>query len=61
MRRIGRSRPLVHTDRPETAGLEHPHQLQANHLEQREKRDDQAALVRDVREQILETTRLGFR
>src|SRR5262245_49714910 len=41
MRRIGRPRPLVDANRPERAGLKHPHQFQTNHLEQRKERDDQ--------------------
>src|SRR5947209_7541326 len=48
VRRVGRTRPLIHTNRTERAGLEHAHQLESNHLEQREKRDDQAAAIVDV-------------
>ncbi len=45
MRRIGRPRSFVDANRAEAAGLEHPHQLQSNHLEQRQKGDDQAAAI----------------
>src|SRR5688572_13824978 len=41
MGRIDRSRALVDSDWPGAAGLENPDQLQPDHLEQREKRDDQ--------------------
>src|SRR4030095_4300335 len=41
VRSIRRPRTLVDANRPETGGLEHPHQLQTNHFEQREKRHDQ--------------------
>src|ERR1051325_86860 len=61
MRRIRRPCPFVHADRPKTVRLEHAHELQANHLEQREKRDDQPAALGHVREQIFEAARLGFR
>ena len=61
MRRVGRPRALVDADRAEAAGLKYPHQLQANHLEQREKSDDEAAAVVDVGEQIVEAARFGFR
>src|SRR6185503_15743680 len=38
----------------------HPHELQPNHLEQRQKGDDQAAAIVDVAEQVVEAARLGF-
>src|SRR5262245_21996565 len=61
MRRVGGSRAFVDTDRPETRGLEHANQLEANHLEQRQERDDEALPFGHVREQIFEAARLGFR
>src|SRR4051794_11937775 len=61
MGRIGRPRPLVDANRPEAARLEYAHQLQPDHLEQREERHDQAAAILDIAEQIVEAARLGFR
>src|SRR5262249_8364135 len=60
MRRIGGPRTLVDANGSEAARLEHAHQLQSDHLEQREKGDDQAAAVVDVREQLVEAARLGL-
>ena len=37
------------------------HELQTDHLEQRQKRDDEPAAIVDVGEQIVETAGLGFR
>ena len=61
MRRVGGTWPFVHANRAEAAGLKHPHQLQTNHLEQREERHDQTRSIADVGKEILETARLGFR
>src|SRR4051812_24587983 len=61
MRRVGRTRPLVYANRAERARLEHPHELQANHLEEREERDDEAATMVDVREKLLEAHGFGLR
>jgi len=61
MRRVGRARPLVHADRAEAPRLEHAHELQPDHLEQRDEGDDQPAAILDVCEQFLEAARLGFR
>src|SRR4030095_2663833 len=61
MRRVGRTRTLVDANRPEAARLEDAHQLQTDHLEQREERDDEAAAVGDVGEELLESARLRFR
>src|SRR4029077_13971159 len=58
MRRVGRPRSLVDADRAEAPGLEDPDELQANHLEQRKKRDDEAAAVLDVGEEILAHARV---
>src|SRR5712692_9538109 len=61
VRRILGTRTLVHANRAEAARLKHPDQLQANHLEQREKRDDDPASIVDVGEEIFESARLGLR
>src|SRR5215831_17937748 len=61
MRRIDRTRSLVHANRAERSRLEDAHQLQPNHLEQREERHDETATVVDVGEQILESHRFGLR
>src|SRR5439155_16201099 len=61
MRRVGWPRALVHADRPERARLEHPHELQSNHLEQGEECDDEAGAIADVREQLVEAERLALR
>src|SRR5262249_50226387 len=61
MRRIDRSRALVHPGRIETAGLKYPHQLQSNHLEQGEEGDDEPAALLDVGKQLFEPARLRFR
>src|SRR5207247_4520597 len=61
MRRIGRPRAFVHADRPDASRLEHPYQFQSNHLEQGEKRDDEAGAIMRVDEELVETARLGFR
>src|SRR5262249_47906940 len=58
-RRVGGTRALVDADRPDDPALKDANQLQANHLEQREERDDQARARVDVLEQILEPA--GFR
>src|SRR5205809_1038177 len=50
MRRVGRPRAFIDADRPEPARLEHPHQLQPNHLEKREKRDDESAAIVSIGE-----------
>ena len=46
LRRVGRPRALVDANRAERAGLEHANQLQPDHLEQRQERDDQAGARR---------------
>src|SRR5262245_60818567 len=61
MRRIGRTWTLVDANRPEAARLEDADQLQTDHLEQREERDDEAAAVGDIGEELLESARLRFR
>src|SRR6185295_11882608 len=60
VRRVDRPGALVDANRAEAAGLKHPHELQPNHLEQRQKGDDQAAAIVDVAEQVVEAARLGF-
>ena len=58
--RIGRPRALVDADRRHRAALEHAHQLQPDHLEQRQERHDQAGARLDVGEQVLEPAGLGL-
>ena len=64
VRRVLRTRPLVHANRAEAARLKHPDQFQADHLQQREKCDDDAASIVHVGEQLLarvsETAACGF-
>src|SRR5215475_807342 len=60
MRRVRRTRTFVDADRAEAARLEHPHELQSNHLEERQERDDEAAAIASVGEQLVEPARLGF-
>src|SRR5471032_2376516 len=60
VRRIHWTRPLVDANRAERARLKHTHELQPNHLEQRQKRDDEAAAVVDVGKEIFEAHRVGF-
>src|SRR5579871_4483654 len=60
MRRVRRTRALVDADRTERALLEHAHQLQADHLEEREERHDEATAIGAVGEQILEAARVGL-
>src|SRR5262249_38282802 len=55
VRCVGRARALVDANRAKAARLENAHELEANHLEQREKRDDDAAAIADIGEQIFET------
>ncbi len=58
--RVGRPRTLVDADRPHRSGLEDAHELQPNHLEQRQERDDQPGARLDVGEEILEAARVGL-
>ena len=60
-RRVGRPRALVDADRTERCRLEHANQLQANHLEQREKCHDHRAARVVPGEQLLEAAGLGLR
>src|SRR5689334_15611722 len=48
MRRVGRPRSPIDAQRSEAARLVDAHELETNHLEQREKRDDETALVGEV-------------
>src|SRR2546422_11617024 len=50
MGRVCRPRALVDADRSEAAGLEDAHELQSNHLEQRQERDAEAGAVLNVGE-----------
>src|SRR5882724_997647 len=61
VRRVRGTRPLVNTNRAEAAGLEHPDELQPDHLEQRQERDDEAAAIVDVGEELFKAHRIGFR
>src|SRR5919197_44594 len=61
MRGIRRARAFVHANGTERPRLENPNELQPDHLEEREKGDDQAAAIVDIGEQILESARFGFR
>src|SRR5205085_8857001 len=61
MRRIGGPRAFVDADRPEAGRLKDANEFEANHLQQREERDDQSLAFRHVGEQILESARFGFR
>src|SRR5258707_118880 len=45
VRRIGGPRALVDADRSEAPRLEYSDEFQANHFEQRQKRDDEAAAL----------------
>src|SRR5262245_55760138 len=58
MRRVSRPRSFVHANWSETAGLEHPHELEPNHLEQRQERHDQPGPIVHVGEELLEPTRV---
>src|SRR5258708_4617324 len=60
MRSVRRPQSFVDTDRSKAAGLEDTYELQPDHFEQRQKRDDQPAAIVHVREQILEAARLGL-
>jgi len=57
----GRLLAFVDADRPEVGLLKDAHELEADHLEQREKGDDHAAARLDVGEELLEAARLGRR
>src|SRR5215471_1028501 len=61
MRRVDRTRALVHANRPEAARLKHANEFQPNHLEQSDERDDESTLVVDVGEQVLEPHGFGLR
>src|SRR5215470_10154238 len=57
VRRIRGSRPFVDANRSKAPRLEHTDQLQPDHFEQREERDDEPAAIVDVGEEILEPAR----
>src|SRR5439155_15683269 len=61
VRRVGGTRPLVHANRAERARLEHTNELQPDHFEQRDERDDETAAIVDVGKQILEAHRFALR
>src|SRR6188472_1889204 len=58
---IRRTRATIHANGPHRSCLEDTHQLETNHLEQREKCHDEARPRLHVGEQVLETAGLGLR
>jgi hypothetical protein len=58
--RIGRARALVDPNRAHRATLEHSHEFQSNHLEQRQEGDDEPGARLDIGKQILEAAGLGL-
>ena len=61
VRRVGRPGALVDADRAVAALLEHANQLEADHLQHRQERDDHVGAGRVGVEQILEAAGFGFR